>query len=113
LWRNRYAEKRQDWTSSQMFQQTNLRRSVLQLNRIDTTGKPSDNSSMKSRRDRSKHKEIKEKRNQFGNPLAKAIETTIYAWKCSECGAIMPMTGDKPPFRCSNRKGCGRVFYNE
>lgn len=53
--------------------------------------------------------------NQFGNEMAEALPTTVYAWKCSECGHIMPLAdSSKPPVRCSNRKGgCGRLFHNE
>jgi len=53
--------------------------------------------------------------NQYGQTLAEARRVTVFAWKCSECGHIMPLVDEsKPPVRCSNRKGgCGRVFYNE
>jgi len=53
--------------------------------------------------------------NQFGKPLATAELVTVAAWQCSQCGAIMPLVpGEKPPVRCSNRKGgCGRLFHNQ
>lgn len=53
--------------------------------------------------------------NQFGQTLARAELTEVYAWKCSECGHVMYLADtSKPPVRCSNRKGgCGRLFHNE
>ena len=77
---------------------------------VDTVVSGKHNPTMATKR---KPRKTLEKVNQYGDPLAKAIKTTVYAWKCSECGAITPMTGDKPPVRCSNRKECGRIFYNE
>ena len=77
---------------------------------IDNVVTGKNNSGMATKR---KPRKTLEKTNQFGKPLAKAIRTTVYAWKCSECGAITAMTGSSPPVRCSNRKGCGRIFYNE
>ena len=53
--------------------------------------------------------------NQFGKPMAEAIPTPVLAWQCSICGDFMPLVdGQKPPKRCSNRKGgCGRMFHND
>jgi len=48
-----------------------------------------------------------------GKGKAKAILVQIPAWKCSNCGRIMPLVSqDQPPRRCSNRKTCGAVFRN-
>ncbi len=57
------------------------------------------------------------KLDQFGGVKAQALVTKVDAWVCSECGWIHLATGihkDKPPVRCSNRKGgCRRrVFHN-
>ena len=98
-----------------MPEQENVRSDVLSRVKgdVDNFVSPKHNRRMKNRLI-AKPKKAKEKLNQFGKPLAKAVPTMIYAWKCSECGSIMPYTGDKPPVRCSNRKGgCGRIFYNE
>lgn len=113
---NNAAGKRRK-ASTPMQEQKDVRRRVLRLSNLDVVVNEQDNSLMaksKPRRAKPKHNEIKEKTNQFGQPLAKAIKTTVYAWKCSECGAIMPLVeGQEPPVRCSNRQTCGRVFYNE
>lgn len=99
-----------------MPEQKDVRSVLLQKvtrSRVDRFVSGKDNATMTTKRQRVKPKKVKEKTNQFGKPLAQAIKTTVYAWKCSECGHVMPYVGDKPPVRCSNRKGgCGRVFYN-
>lgn len=99
-----------------MPEQKNLRSVISQrLTRsVDTLVRDTHNAVMTKKRPAPKSKKVQEKTNQFGDPLAQAIRTVVYAWKCSECGHIMPYVGNNPPVRCSNRKGgCGRVFYNE
>ena len=61
-----------------------------------------------------KPRKEKGKINQFGDPLAHRIriKVTEWKWQCSECGRIMPLAAE-PPKRCSNRKTCGRVFFDE
>jgi rubredoxin len=51
--------------------------------------------------------------NQFGDRLAyrKRIKVTEWKWQCSECGYIFER-GTKPPKRCSNRGGCGRMLHD-
>jgi DNA-directed RNA polymerase subunit RPC12/RpoP len=52
--------------------------------------------------------------NQFGKPLARALIVTAPVYQCSACGATMfPDEDGNAPVRCSNRKGCGRIFYEE
>lgn len=51
--------------------------------------------------------------NQFGEPMAMAIaiQTVVTAYECTECGALSFGTSGKMPFRCSNRKSCGKPFH--
>jgi hypothetical protein len=56
----------------------------------------------------------KDRRNQFGDPLAYRIliPVTEWKWQCSLCKHTMPLA-DNPPVRCSNRKRCGRLLHDE
>lgn len=52
--------------------------------------------------------------NQFGERMAMArvIQTVVLAYECTECGALtFGGVGGKMPFRCSNRKECGKPFH--
>ena len=57
------------------------------------------------------------KKNQYGDPLTRAVEIRTKAYQCSNCASIMlPDKNGQPPARCSNRKGkgkCGKVFYRQ
>ena len=46
--------------------------------------------------------------------VAYAKKVTALVWECSKCGEYMPLNDpNKPPKRCSNRKICGKMFYND
>lgn len=49
--------------------------------------------------------------NQFGQEMATAIETPVTLWRCSVCGHLSYGKDGNPPVRCSNRKGCGKLFH--